>query len=66
MTASEGRMTFTDELWHSIERIYAAILRHPFIAGLTDGSLRHHTNEPSAHNTRATMASTPRFRAFAV
>ena len=35
----EGRMTFTDELWHSIEPIYAAILRHPFIAGLTDGSL---------------------------
>jgi len=30
---------FTDELWHSIEPIYAAILRHPFIAGLTDGSL---------------------------
>ena len=31
--------SFTDELWHSIEQIYAAILRHPFIAGLTDGSL---------------------------
>jgi thiaminase (transcriptional activator TenA) len=31
--------TFTDELWVSIEPIYAAILRHPFIAGLTDGSL---------------------------
>ena len=30
---------FTDELWHSIEPIYGAILRHPFIAGLTDGSL---------------------------
>ncbi len=30
---------FTDELWASIEPIYAAILRHPFIAGLTDGSL---------------------------
>ncbi|MGH8636684.1 MAG: thiaminase II, partial [Burkholderiales bacterium] len=28
-----------DELWHSIEPIYDAILRHPFIAGLTDGSL---------------------------
>jgi thiaminase/transcriptional activator TenA len=26
-------------LWASIEPIYAAILRHPFIAGLTDGSL---------------------------
>jgi len=33
----EGR--FTDELWASIEPIYAEILRHPFIAGLTDGSL---------------------------
>ena len=31
--------SFTDELWASIEPIYAAILRHPFIAGLTDGSL---------------------------
>ncbi len=31
--------TFTDELCHSIEPIYAAILHHPFIAGLTDGSL---------------------------
>ena len=30
---------FTDELWASIEPIYAHILRHPFIAGLTDGSL---------------------------
>jgi thiaminase (transcriptional activator TenA) len=32
-------MTFTTELWKSIETIYAAILRHPFIRGLTDGSL---------------------------
>ena len=31
--------SFTDELWVSIEPIYAAILRHPFISGLTDGSL---------------------------
>ena len=31
--------SFTDELWVSIAPIYAAILRHPFIAGLTDGSL---------------------------
>ena len=30
---------FTDSLWSSIEPIYAEILRHPFIAGLTDGSL---------------------------
>ena len=31
--------SFSDELWASIAPIYAAILRHPFIAGLTDGSL---------------------------
>jgi thiaminase (transcriptional activator TenA) len=40
MSSSTARSSaFTDELWHSIEPIYAAILRHPFIAGLTDGSL---------------------------
>jgi thiaminase/transcriptional activator TenA len=32
-------MAFTGELWKSIEPIYAAILRHPFVTGLTDGSL---------------------------
>jgi len=32
-------MAFTGELWRSIEPIYAAILRHPFLRGLTDGSL---------------------------
>ena len=32
-------ITFTDELWRSIAGIYAAILRHPFLRGLTDGSL---------------------------
>jgi len=32
-------MAFTDDLWHSITDIYAAILRHPFLTGLTDGSL---------------------------
>ena len=32
-------MTFTAELWHSIEPIYSAILVHPFLRGLTDGSL---------------------------
>ncbi|MGH7341799.1 MAG: thiaminase II [Candidatus Rokuibacteriota bacterium] len=32
-------MAFTDDLWRSIEPIYAAILRHPFLTGLTDGSL---------------------------
>src|SRR5438128_1875769 len=32
-------MAFTEELWRGIEPIYAAILRHPFVRGLTDGSL---------------------------
>ena len=32
-------MGFTTELWTAIRPIYAEILRHPFIAGLTDGSL---------------------------
>ncbi len=32
-------MTFTAELWQSIAPIYADILRHPFVRGLTDGSL---------------------------
>jgi thiaminase/transcriptional activator TenA len=32
-------MRFTAELWKSIETTYAAILRHPFLTGLTDGSL---------------------------
>ena len=32
-------MSLTRELWESIAPVYTAILRHPFIAGLTDGSL---------------------------
>jgi thiaminase (transcriptional activator TenA) len=32
-------MRFTTDLWKSIEPIYTAILRHPFVTGLTDGSL---------------------------
>lgn len=30
---------FSASLWRSIEPLYAAILRHPFLTGLTDGSL---------------------------
>src|SRR3972149_12220703 len=38
--AMEGAdMRFTAELWKSIEETYVAILRHPFLTGLTDGSL---------------------------
>ena len=32
-------MSFTDELWDGITGTYDAILAHPFLAGLTDGSL---------------------------
>lgn len=31
--------SLTAQLWHNIEGIFADILAHPFIAGLTDGSL---------------------------
>lgn len=37
--AAESPYKFTGELWKSIQPIYGEILRHPFIAGLTDGSL---------------------------
>jgi len=32
-------MNYTEELWRSTQHIYAAIVAHPFIRGLTDGSL---------------------------
>lgn len=32
-------MGFTGALWQSIAPVYGSILRHPFLAGLTDGSL---------------------------
>jgi thiaminase/transcriptional activator TenA len=31
--------TFTAELWQGVTPTYGAILKHPFLAGLTDGSL---------------------------
>ena len=31
--------TFTGELWHGVTGIYEAILKHPFLTGLADGSL---------------------------
>ena len=37
--ASGASKLFTEELWTSIQPIYAEILRHPFITDLTDGSL---------------------------
>ena len=36
-------MRFTSDLWTAIAPIYDAILRHPFIRGLTDGSLPRET-----------------------
>ncbi|HUF94003.1 MAG TPA: thiaminase II [Candidatus Limnocylindria bacterium] len=32
-------MAFADELWTAMDPMYQAILRHPFVRGLTDGSL---------------------------
>jgi thiaminase/transcriptional activator TenA len=36
-------VAFTDDLWAAIDGIWAAILRHPFLRGLTDGSLPRET-----------------------
>ena len=35
--------SFTGELWQSVAGIYEAILAHPFLAGLADGSLPEET-----------------------
>jgi thiaminase/transcriptional activator TenA len=45
---------FTDDLWSAIEPIYADILRHPFLCGLTDGTLprsafRHFVEQDSLY-----------------
>ncbi|MFC6080361.1 thiaminase II [Sphaerisporangium aureirubrum] len=37
--APETPVTFSAELWQAIEPVYAAILAHPFITGLVDGTL---------------------------
>jgi hypothetical protein len=37
--SSNRRGGFSGELWRSIESIYAEILDHPFLRGLTDGTL---------------------------
>ena len=34
-------MSFTADCWRAITPIYDAILQHPFLRGLTDGSLAH-------------------------
>ena len=38
-SVATGRGALTQDLWSSIGGIYAAILDHPFLGGLTDGSL---------------------------
>jgi thiaminase/transcriptional activator TenA len=38
-SVATGRQTLSGDLWSSIEDVYAAILAHPFVTGLTDGSL---------------------------
>ncbi len=38
-TMSPERETFTEQLWREIASIFQAILAHPFLAGLTEGTL---------------------------
>jgi thiaminase/transcriptional activator TenA len=38
-TRTESTLRTRDALWSDVEDIYAAILAHPFIAGLADGTL---------------------------
>ena len=33
--------SFSAELWHGVAGVYDAILAHPFLTGLTDGTLPH-------------------------
>lgn len=39
ISPDEGPQRWSQRLWHDIEPIYAAILGHPFIEGLVDGTL---------------------------
>lgn len=53
--------TFTEELWSNIEEIYGAILDHPFLTGLTDGTLpedvfRYYIVQDSLYLTRYARA----------
>lgn len=34
-----SRNTWSDDLWSDVDAIYAGIIAHPFVTGLTDGSL---------------------------
>ncbi|WP_424528241.1 thiaminase II [Sphaerisporangium viridialbum] len=39
MTTFEPTVSYSEELWEAIQPIYTAILDHPFITGLVDGTL---------------------------
>ena len=39
LTAQGASRRFTEQLWQAIDPIFDAIVRHPFIRGLTDGTL---------------------------
>jgi thiaminase/transcriptional activator TenA len=47
-------MSLTEDLWSDIESVYAEILQHPFVCGLTDGTLpraafRHFVEQDSLY-----------------
>ncbi len=55
------RMLLTDRLWGSIEDVFRAILDHPFLQGLTDGSLdreafRHYVVQDALYLTEYARA----------
>ena len=54
-----GRKGFTGELWHSIEDVYARVLDHPFLTGLTDGTLPEESFRYTSCRMHCTCASTP-------
>jgi len=39
VTPADSALRTRDVLWSDVEDVYAAILAHPFVAGLTDGTL---------------------------
>lgn len=57
---------FTGKLWRSIEGIYAEILAHPFLQGLTDGTLSEESFRfyvlQRAHITLVVLSSACLFR----
>ena len=41
MAATDSRQSFSAQLWAAGDAVYREILEHPFLRGLTDGSLPH-------------------------